>query len=160
MVLFLLFRNALNYKDGGRLYRGGVFLNKNKCSVLDKSNSDREYLNNLTAAIFGREVLKTHSISGTPSNNTKGPAKNKLDSELVELIYGMAEKSGNQMVKQHNIFFSDIMDARSFANNTKKLTKSEKNLIIGKKCSNVASYKPSLKSMSALSQNSEIPDKN
>lgn len=55
---------------------------------MEKSSNDREYLNSLTLAIFGREVLKTHSISGTPSNNTKGPAKLKLNPELMKLIYG------------------------------------------------------------------------
>lgn len=34
------------------------------------------------------------------------------------------------------------MDARSFAKKTQKLTKRQKNDIIGKKCCNVASYKP------------------
>lgn len=59
-----------------------------QCMVLDKSKDDREYLNNLTMAIFGREVLKTHSVTGRPSNKTKGSAKLKLDKNLVELVYG------------------------------------------------------------------------
>lgn len=71
----------------------------------------------------------------------------------MELIYGIKKIVYAKTIKQQWILFfnPDIMDARSFANKTKKLTKSEKNNIIGKKCSNVASYKPSPKSMPSAS---------
>lgn len=59
-----------------------------QCLVLDKSKNDRDYLNNLTKAIFGTEILKSHSLTGKPSNKTKGSGKLKLDKDLVKLIYG------------------------------------------------------------------------
>lgn len=100
-------KSIVTFKDGGRLYRGGVFLNENQCAVLDKSKSDNEFLNNLVSAIFGRKVLETSSITGVPSNRMKGKScaesssdasvlapinnpkqKLKLDPELLQLTYG------------------------------------------------------------------------
>lgn len=48
------------------------------------------------------------------------------------------------------------MDARSFANKTKKLTKTEKNAIIGKKCANVCGYKTSAESQSSECENQNL----
>lgn len=59
-----------------------------QCLVLDKSKNDRDYLNNLTTAIFGKDILKTHSVTERPSNKTKGIAKKMLDQNLLQLIYG------------------------------------------------------------------------
>lgn len=42
------------------------------------------------------------------------------------------------------------MDARSFAKKTVKLTKAQKNAIIGKKCANVGSYKPATERQSSV----------
>lgn len=101
-------KSLKTFKDEGRIYRGGVFLNENQCAVLDTAKSDREFLNNLSTAIFGRKVLKTSSITGVPSNRMKGKnaaesacatsdsasnenskRKSKLDPDLLQLTYGI-----------------------------------------------------------------------
>lgn len=76
-------------KEGGRLYRGGIFLTKKQCAVLDKTNSDSEFINNLLVCLFGREILKSHSLTGRRSNRTKGLPKPALDKERINLLYGI-----------------------------------------------------------------------
>lgn len=110
-------------------------------------------MNNLTLCVFGKDVLKTHSITGNPSNNTKNKktegneinttAKQtlKLDPEKVKLIYGTHFFVKKRMILKI-IFVVEIMDSRSFVKKTDKLTKAEKNAIIGKKLVNIKAYKP------------------
>lgn len=77
------------FKDGGRLYRDGVFLTKIPCYVLDKAKTDREFLNNLLVCVFGKAILTTHSITGKPCNKTKTPGKLKLSEENLKLVNGI-----------------------------------------------------------------------
>lgn len=111
-------------------------------------------MNNLILCVFGRDVLKTHSITGntsskTKNNQTEGNATNnaihtpilKLDEEKLKLVYGI-NFCVHVWMKYHSFFLLEIMDARSFVNKTEKLTKTKKNEIIGKKIANMKSYKP------------------
>lgn len=82
--IFLHFRT----QDGGRLYSEGVFLNEMQCKVLDATRDHNKYVNNLVSAVFGRNILKNSSVTGSASKNYKYPAKTALDPLWVQLIYG------------------------------------------------------------------------
>lgn len=85
---------------------------------MDTAKNDREYLNNLMISIFGKKVLETSSITGAPSNRTKGKqvlesssftnafnndskakGKKKLDPDLLQLTYGLHTVSSTTVLK-------------------------------------------------------------
>lgn len=129
---------------------------------MDKSKTDREFLNNLTLSTFGRTVLQNSSVTGAPCNKTKrkkgkkgdtengrndsddgnagddekygDKGKSKLNPDLLQLVYGIKTFCGYCQIFISFSFSSDIMDARSVANRTEKLSTAKKNVIIAKKC--------------------------
>lgn len=60
---------------------------------MDKAKTDSEYINNLLICIFGRDVLRTHTLSGKRSkkkkevNGTSQPPQ-ALDKNRLTVIYG------------------------------------------------------------------------
>lgn len=89
----LIYTNTL--QDGGRRYSDNtkgtetVFLNSVQCKILDSIDEPRAYVNNLVLAVFGADMLKKSSVTGRPSNRTKGPSKPALNPTKLKFIYGI-----------------------------------------------------------------------